>query len=176
MRIGFGRVLPLLGLLLAASCGPGKNEFAPACPVPYVPKQIGDLARYRSATQEPRDMIVRARIFDIPGKCAPGDKGKVVATTTVAMEVFRGPAMEGRSFTLPVFLAITDTGSVIDEVDIPLIVAFPSGQDSVRVQTPPKEIELPVTVQKTAASYGLVAGFRLTPEELAAARHARPKQ
>ena len=175
MRIGFGRVIPLLALLLAASCGPGKNEFAPVCPVPYIPKQIGDLARYKSATQEPRDLIVRAHIFDIPGKCAPGDKGKVVATMTVALDVARGPALEGRSYTLPLFLAITDTGAITDEVDIPLIVTFPSGQDSVRVQTPPKEIELPVTVQKTAASFGLVAGFRLTPEEVAAVRRVRPK-
>ena len=168
------RAAGLLALLLLDACGPGRNEFAPFCPVPDIPKQIGELARYRGASRDPRDLIVRARIFDLPGQCKAGEeKFKVVATAIVAIEVARGPAMEGRVYTLPVFLAVTDASAIYDEIDIPLVVEFPSGLDAVRVTTPAKDIELPVSVARTAAAYGLVAGFRLTPDEIAAARRAR---
>lgn len=169
-------LVPLVVPLLAASCGPGRNEFAPFCPVPDIPRQIGELTRYRGGSGQPADLIVRARIFDVSGDCKPGKaKNQVLATAAVALEVSRGPAMDGRLYTLPVFLAVTDAQAIYDEAEIPLIVEFPPGVEGIKVRTPPRDIDLPVSVRRTAATYALIAGFRLTPEEIAAVRRRTTK-
>jgi hypothetical protein len=37
-------------------------------------------------------------------------------------------------------------------------------------------MEIPITPQKTAAAYGIVAGFQLTPEEIAIWRRDNPRR
>ena len=93
-----------------------RNTFAPACPVPGLVRPLAELTRYRGASQDIRDLVVRARIVDVVGKCKPGDdSGTVVATAQVVIEAMRGPAMQGTPSTLPVFVAVTDAGAIRDK-------------------------------------------------------------
>jgi hypothetical protein len=50
-------------------------------------------------------------------------------------------------------------------------VEFPSNLDRVAVTSPEIELILPVTQTKSAAAYARIAGFQLSPEELATNRH-----
>jgi hypothetical protein len=159
-----------------ASCGPAQNEFAPACPVPGLVKPLSELARYRSASQDLPDLVVRSRIVDIAGKCQKGDdKNTVVVHVQVVVDVTRGPAMQGDAIALPVFVAITDADVVQDKKLFYLPVEFPSNVDTARAASPEIRMEIPVTPQKSAAAFGVIAGFQLTPEEVAAWRRSNPR-
>jgi hypothetical protein len=56
-----------------------------------------------------------------------------------------------------------------------LPVEFPPNVDTARAASPEIRMEIPVTTQKTAAAYGVIAGFQLTPEEFAAWRRNNPR-
>jgi hypothetical protein len=169
----FGIVPPLLIALALASCGSEKNQFAPACPAPGLVKPLAELDRYRAGSQDLRDLIVRARIIDINGKCEPGDTQRTVVTTVqVVIEVVRGPAMAGLDYDLPVFVAVTDgeSGAILDKTLFTLPVEFVRNVDLARATSEDVRMEIPVTPEKSGAAYGVIAGFQLSPEEVAAWR------
>jgi hypothetical protein len=168
---------PVLLTLILASCGPGKGQFAPVCPVPALVKPLAELSRYRGASTDIRELVVRARIVDISGNCEPGDTANTVVTTAqVVVDVARGPAMQGDTISLPVFVAITDAGAVYDKTLFWLPVQFPPNVDTARATSKEVRMEIPVTPQKTAAAYGIIAGFQLTPEEIAIWRRNNPRR
>jgi hypothetical protein len=49
---------------------------------------------------------------------------------------------------------------------------FPPNVDRLTMSSPEIDIDFPVSKSKTAAAYSVIAGFQLTPDELAANRHA----
>ena len=174
MRI---RVAAALTIVLAlASCGPARNQFAPACPVPGLVGPLTDIARYRGASRDVRDLIVRAKVVDIVGKCEPGDTDDTVVTTaSVVVEATRGLAMQGDSIGLPVFIAVTDGGAIRDKTLFEMPVVFPRNVDTARAASKEIRMEIPVTPQKSGAAYSVIGGFQLTPEEVAAWRRDHPR-
>lgn len=163
----FAMLLPLL-----AGCGPDKNVFAPPCPTPSFVKPLADLTRYRpGGSQDFLDQELTAKMIRINGACEDGGKDKLNTTVTVTLEVQRGPAMQGREADLTVFVAVTDADAVRDKQLYPVHVRFPPNQDIVPVVSPPIEMTFPVSPSKSGAAYGIIAGFQLTPEEMAANRH-----
>lgn len=167
----FKRALVLSCLALSLSgCGPGRNQFAPTCPVPRIVAPLADLTRYSSPNlRDVTDLVVHARIDSLNGNCTPGaDNSTVAATVQVGLTVQRGPAMKGRDVDLPVFLAVTLGNDVRDKRIFQVHVAFPPNVDRVPLTSPPIELAFPVSGSVTGASYSLIAGFQLTPDELAA--------
>jgi hypothetical protein len=162
-------VVPAL-LLALGSCGPAPNQFAPACPVPGLVRPLAELARYRGASRDARDLIVRARVVDITGKCEAGDAGTVVTTVQVVVDATRGPAMEGDGIGLPLFVAVTESGAILDKTVFDLAVQFGKNVDNGRTSSKEVRMEIPVTPQKSGAAYGVIGGFQLTAGEVAAWR------
>jgi hypothetical protein len=169
-------VLALTAFALA-SCGPGKGQFAPACPTPGLVTPLAELSRYRGASTDLRELVIRARVVDITGTCEPGDDANtVVVHTQVVVEATRGPAMQGDAISLPVFVAITDSGTIYDKTLFWLPVTFKPNVDTARGTGQEVRMEIPVTPKISAAAYGIIGGFQLTPEEIAIWRHDHPRQ
>jgi hypothetical protein len=167
-----------LPALLAAlsGCGPGRNEFAPVCPVPRLERTLADVTRYAGdgRSHDLTDMVIQARIVTVGGECHAGDdKSLLPATVHIGMTVLRGPAMNGREADLDVFLAVTEGEAVRDKRIFPVHVVFPPNVDRLTMSSPDITLSLPVSANKTGASYGIISGFQLSPEELAANRAAQ---
>lgn len=172
----FGVVALLLVALILVSCSSQRNVFAPACPTPGLVRPLAELARYQGGSRDIRDLIVRARIIDITGKCEPGDDSNTVVThVQVVVESARGPAMQAEGIALPVFVAVTDTGAIRDKILFEVPVVFPRNVDTARAAGQEIRMEIPVTPQKSGAAYGIIAGFQLTPAEVAAWRRDNPR-
>jgi hypothetical protein len=168
---------PVLVGLFAASCGPGKGQFAPACPTPGLVRPLTELSRYRGSSTDLRELVIRARIVDITGNCEPGDNANTVVThAQVMIEATRGPAMQGDAIQLPVFVAVTDSGTIYDKTLFWLPVTFTQNIDTARASGKEVRMEIPVTAQKSAAAFGIIAGFQLTPEEVAIWHRDNPGQ
>jgi hypothetical protein len=173
----------LVGLTASlAGCGPAKDQFAPACPRADLLWQAADLTRYRdeaaTATQDIRNLELSARIMAVQGKCEAGDDAKhIAADITVFIQYTRGPAMQGRAANVPFFLAITQGEQIDTEKLYMTQVVFPTNVDQVTLGSQPVHMVFPVSSTKSGAAYTVLAGFQLTPDELAYNRRhaaARP--
>ena len=161
----FAALLPLV-----SACAPERDQFPPACPGTAFLTPTADLAVFRPGS-DGRDLtalVVGGRMQGIQGKCAPGSKKNTVeATVTVAAEITRGPAMSGNSADVPIYVAVTEGDRILDKHVYTLRATFPSNGDRVTVNTPGVFMVLPVSSTKTAAAYSILAGFQLTPGQLA---------
>jgi hypothetical protein len=172
---------PLLATAVAllAGCGPGKDEFAPVCPVASPLWQAADITRYRDETakyQDIRDLILSGHIVAIPAKCSAGDKkNQLAADVSVTIQLTRGPAMQGRQTDVPLFLAVVENGQILDKRVMQGHFVFPEGLDQITWTGDPVHMVFPISAAKTGAAYTVLAGFQLTPEELAVNRaHGSP--
>jgi hypothetical protein len=172
--------LLVTALALLAGCGLGKDEFPPVCPVASPLWQAADLNRYRdestAANEDARDLILTGQIVGIPAKCAPGDnKNQLAADVSITIQLTRGPAMQGRETDVPLFLAVAEGDRILDKQVFPQHFVFPNGLDQVTWSSNPIHLVFPITASKTGAAYTVLAGFQLTPAELALNR-ARARQ
>lgn len=158
--------LPVL-LLPLFGCGPGRNQFAPACPVAQLVPALADLTRFNGAGRDLTDLIVQARVIGVNGTCAPGSEGTLAASVSITIDVHRGPGMGGREVDIPVFVAVSRGEEVLDKQLLPVRVAFPQNVDRVRMTSKPIDLTLPVGEGVSGPSYRVIAGFQLTPEEMA---------
>ncbi len=166
-------VILLVGLpTLLAGCGPAKDEFPPVCPRAGLVWQAADLSRYRdesaAATQDLRDLMLSARIMAIQGQCKAGDNAKqLAAEVAVTVRYTRGPAMQGRSADVQLFVAAAENGNILDKAVYQTHVAFPPNVDEVTLTSAPVHMVFPVSPSKSGAAYTVLTGFQLTPDELA---------
>lgn len=167
------RVLPALLLLPLAACGPEKNQFAPQCPNPRLVPQLADIVSVagNGPGHDITDLMYQGRITGINGTCKPGDNPDQLDTTvTVTLSVQRGPAMKGREVDLPLFVAVTEGQAVRDKKMIPVHVPFPPNVDRLTFTSPEINMTIPVSAEKNGLAYDIIAGFQLTPDQLAATR------
>lgn len=159
-------LLPLL-----TDCGPKRNEFAPPCPQAAYLADAAELNRYRpgaaSGGNDVTDLILHGRVAGLSGACKPGDTNdKVAVSLSVVLELTRGPAMVGRATDVEYFVAITDGNSILDKRVFTSHVEFPDNVDHAGFQSGEIDLALPVSATKSAAAYGVLVGFQLTPDEL----------
>jgi hypothetical protein len=167
-------LLPLL-----AGCGPARNQFAPACPRPFFLADAADLDIWRPGSAPGRahdltDLVLHARIVGVNGSCREGDtKDRLATAVNVAVELTRGPAMEGRETDVPVFVAVTDGDTILDKQVYLMHATFPPNVDRVTLTPGETDLALPVSPTKSGAAYTILAGFQLTPDQLEQNRRRR---
>lgn len=162
-------------MLLLFGCGPAKDEFAPQCPSARLIPALADITRNSGPgpTHDITDLVLQGRVVAVNGSCSEGETATALpAKVQVSMSFQRGPAMAGREADVPVFLAVTEGNTVRDKKVYPLHLVFPPNVDQMTVTTPEIDMDLPVSSDKTGAAYSIIAGFQLTPAELAANRQA----
>ncbi len=176
------RAIPLAVMLPAlvglTSCGPARNQFAPACPGASLLPQAADLNRYRASPHgsghDLTDLILQARVVKVAGTCEPGPNAHTLdATVKVTMEVSRGPAAQGRTADVTYFVAVAEGDRILDKHVLADRVAFPANLDRVYLVSDPVDMQLPVSPEKSGAAYTVWVGFQLTPAEMAQQAPAR---
>ena len=178
MSLRFSTVLGVCALVLLPclfGCGQTRNTFAPACPSPRLIPALADLSRYAGPGpgHDITDLVLQARVVAVNGSCEPGDEAnQLAAKVQVSLSLQRGPAMKGREADVPVFLAVTEGEDVRDKKVYALHLMFPPNVDRITITSPDIDLLLPVSASTTGASYGIIAGFQLTPDELASNRQA----
>lgn len=183
----FARQLAVAGPLLAfasltlTGCDSDPDRFAPPCPQPSIPRDLGDLHRFRgigqaggqTAGRDITDSILDGRITGLEGTCVRDTRAVTVATISVGLELTRGPASNTRAADVAYFVAVSDGDAILDKRVYTLHAEFPPNTEHLRLAGDEVELRLPTTEKKTAAAYRVSVGFQLTPAELAANR-ARP--
>ena len=154
------------GLLLLSGCGGGEGDFAPPCPRPSIPRDFNDLHRFRGAGRDITDSVLEGRITGLSGSCKRTGDNTVTATISVSLELTRGPAAPGREADVGYFVAVTQGERILDKQVFRLRAEFPANTDRLRLTGDEVELKLPVTPDRTAATYQVLVGFDLSPAEL----------
>jgi hypothetical protein len=165
----------LLAALLPAlsECGPARNQFAPPCPGRAILGDAADLDLYRGsgasgAAHDLTDLVLRGRIIGIQGSCKEGDrKNQLAVEVSVRVELTHGPAMTEREVDVPVFIAVAEGAAILDKGVYNMHIVFPSNIDRVTPSLVGINLSLPVTPTKSGAAYTILAGFQLTPDQIA---------
>jgi hypothetical protein len=166
--------IPVL-LLTLFGCGPDRNAFAPVCPTAGIVPALADVTRYAGPgpAHDLTDLEFQARVASVSGKCQAGSEKSILsASVLVSISVQRGPAMRGREADVPVFLAVTEGDTVRDKKVFQVHLIFPPNVDRLTITSPEIDLDLPVSPSKSGASYAVIAGFQLSPDELATNRRA----
>ena len=171
------RAFPLAALLpvlaLGACVGPGRDEFAPACPIARPLPEAEHLRRYRDPNspdgQDPSQLVVSGLLLGVDGKCRPGDNAhQLHATMTVRMRLDRGPAAPPGGVDIPYFIAVADGTHMLSRQVFVTHVAFPADSGRVVLTSAPVAVMLPVGPTRSGAAYTIWVGFQLTPAEVKA--------
>jgi hypothetical protein len=167
-------VLALAGAAALAACS-SPDVFAPACPQLGIVQPGADMVRYVGTGRDLTDLVLDAHVVSVPGSCHWANKAhtKVEAKVQVAFGLARGPAMPGRSVTLPYFFAVAENDTIYDEQDYTLHAEFPANTDRISVTSPEVSMLFPVSANKSAAAYRIWVGFRLSRGEFDAYRTQR---
>jgi hypothetical protein len=157
----------LLTVVALAGCGgPDPDRFAPACPVPSIPRDLGDLHLFRGTGRDITDVILDGRITGIQGSCTRDTAAVVVTTINVGMVLTRGPANTSRTADISYFVAVSDGDTILDKRIYTLRAEFPPNTERLRLDGDQIDLRLPITAQKTAAAYRISVGFQLTPAQV----------
>ena len=155
---------------LLAACGPARNEFPPTCPRPAILAEAADFDRYRGDGAGPHDLTeleLHGHIVGVKGSCMlPGGQRALSVSVSVIVELTRGPAMQGRSAEVNYFVTELQGNDIIDKQSLVSTVAFPPNVDRMTLQSGDLNLALPITPEKTGASYTVLVGFQLTPAEM----------
>jgi hypothetical protein len=154
--------------LLAAGCGDNADKFAPPCPSLALLKDAADMTRFDAHGHDVTDMEVSARLVAVPASCQPGaDARHVAAKIQVAMSLTRGPALVGRTVTVPYLVTVAEGNNIIDQKAYSITTTFAANVDQMNVTDAEIPMAFPITRQKSAAAYTIYVSFRLTPDQLA---------
>ena len=155
----------LAALLLLAGCDQ-PDAFPPACPSLARAKEFAEAIRFAGSGRDVTDMVLSARIAEVPAQCKRENSRAVRATLRVGVDITRGPAAAGRSAELGYFVAVTEGDRVLEEQDYTIRGTFPPNVDKVSVLGQEISLIFPVTSDKPASAYKIYVAFRLTPAEL----------
>lgn len=161
-------LLPLL-----SGCGPSRDEFAPACPAAQLAPPTDQVVIYRpnSSGHDLINQVLQGQVAAIHGQCRNGSaKGTLDLAVSVTFDFVRGPAMQGNSVSVPVFIAVTEGDHILDKRVYAVDAAFPANVQRVSRTSTPVEMRLPLEKGKSGAAYTVLAGFQLTRDQLAASR------
>ncbi|MDE2582903.1 MAG: hypothetical protein KGL52_14815 [Rhodospirillales bacterium] len=172
------RTLPLAALLpvlaaLGGCGGPGRDQFAPACPEAR-PMPVADhLRRYRTPNQpdgrDVPDLEYTGLVVGVAGSCRNGGKpDEVDATLKVRLQLDRGPAFPAGGVDVPYVVVVASGSRILSRHTFSNHVVIPPATPKVILTSDPIAIALPVKRAASAAGYTIWVGFNLTKDEFSA--------
>jgi len=177
-----GRAALAAAALVAGGCGlvaggAGQSEARRLeCPAIAGTAETSDLRRYRSAAgRDLTDLVVEARLVAVSGRCEPIERRRDGVRVALAptIEVTRGPAAQGRSLSLPYFVAVADAAGRIPAKQVfDVAVDFPANRSRLRLAGEEVTVDLPLNPGERASDFTVLVGFQLSGEELATNRRA----
>ena len=120
-------------------------------------------------------MVIDGHITGVSGTCTRADRHHLEVMVTTALRLVRGPAAHGDIGSIPIFLAVSQDGRMLDKQIYQVVPDFPRNADTLRLTTDPVRLVLPIGPDKPGSIYDVVVGFQLTANEVALNRQRGPR-
>ena len=152
---------------------PASLTLAPLqnCPQTAILQQAQAVTLFLPGRSDIAAQVSTVRMSGISGACTQdGKHGALNVRFTVNFTANNGPADEGRSITVPWFVAITQGDRIIEKQVLQVKLAFNGNMSVATAQSKPVKIEVPDTPE--SAGLEILTGFKMTAAQLAyAAAH-----
>jgi len=148
----------------AAEANPGP------CPRAFALFDASRMAEFRGDGAERFENVgFTGEISKVRSLCRYFADRPIDADLTIDFDLGRGPAAGSDTATYNYFVAVTRKNiDVIEKVNFPLTVTFPTGQDRVSVTETIDQIQIPRANDTTSGeNYEIIVGFLVTPEQRA---------
>lgn len=160
----------LAGVMVLAACGQEKDDIRLqeiSCPNVAVPPYGRALVQWQGGGHDVTNLAYRVSIADATGSCTRVEGRPVLtARITVSLAAVRGPALKGRSISVPYFVAVVHKGTIIDKQDYVASGVFPDNTESMTLTGQPVSMTLPILGPFDGSSYTIETGMQLTQEQL----------
>ncbi len=173
MRWKFVSTSGVIGLALTVAGCTMFSDPPPPCPRASV---LGDAARLvRFQAGEGRDLtdVEHEAEIAVVGLACDYDDDEVVNEVTIQVAAIRGPAARGSETEMSYFVAyIHGERGIQEKAVFTSAITFKEGRRRGGVQEE-VEVVIPITAKAQGPEYEIIAGFQLTPEQLAYNRSQR---
>jgi hypothetical protein len=165
-------LLPLLG------CNTPDAAQAPLCPSVGVLLQASSVTRLRPGASDPSGALLTANMSQAALACDyDAEDRRVVANIDIPITVTRGPAGAGVGpQALDYFVSVVDVdGTILSKRNFQRVVDL-GNRDSFTITERVTGTTLTIPMGRTPPQYQVIAGFQLTPAEVAYNQRPRAPQ
>lgn len=136
------------------------------CPQTAILAQAQSMTLFLPGRSDIASMVSTARLSNIAGSCSYNKKRNALEIAfKLTFTATNGPANHGQDITLPWFTAITYGDNILRKKDYQTTLHFDGNLSTATTTT--KTINIEVPARETSADLSILAGFQMTPEQLA---------
>jgi hypothetical protein len=160
------RRLPVLGLaLLAAGCS---NRIL-VCPVPAILADTANITVMRPGTvPDLANELYTVHLIDADSDCVVNNRTAIVKSSlTLTFRATRAPTREAARYSVPYFVVATEGSKIFAKRAYTLTVEFAPGAATATIKQSPDDTAIQIENGKLPWNYQLMAGFQLTPAQIA---------
>jgi hypothetical protein len=155
----------LLGLLAASCTSNKKLEYCPG--TSSVLDAVVATQFRNGATMDAANALYTAKIADVTGSCSFDKKGKTSnSDVDISFTATRASGGEAAQYTVPYFIAVTQSNRVITREERSVTIAFESGATTASAEDKVSDIALVTDGQLKPYDYQILVGFKLTKQQL----------
>ena len=162
-----------LAALILSGCAPEKKAEI-TCPKIMAAPGADTIALFGPGGHAAKDVVVAGKIDDLGARCRR-DKVGIAVNAEIRFYAERA-RMDVKDATFPYFVALVDPDEhVVVEEGFTLPFPFLPGESYRRLPSEKITVHLPVKTLSQGDTYTVLVGFRLTPDQIAFNRSARPQ-
>ena len=162
------RLVPLGALLLVMGC----SQRITVCPVPAILADTQSLTVFRPGTMpDPANELFTISLVNSEGDCTFNTKDSLVtASLELTFRATRTPTNERVTYSVPYFVAIHEGARIYAKRLYTLKFSFAPGAATTVIKQAPADVRVQVANGKLPWNYQELAGFQMTPDQLAYAK------
>jgi hypothetical protein len=140
------------------------------CPQVAVLQQAQTLTAFLPGHSDVASQLTTAQVTGVAGSCELEDNNQLLVKFQAGFTASNGPANNGKTLTLPFFVAIANGDDIVAKTDYTIAMPFNGNASTVQATSKPIKVEL--ANDHASKSIQVLVGFELTPDQLSyAASH-----
>jgi hypothetical protein len=170
MRFSLSR-LALAGVLLLPILGCSTKIVI--CPVPAILADTQSVTFFRPGTApDLANELYTVSLINAEGDCTYSTaKNLVKASLDLTFRATRTPQATAATYNVPYFVVVTENAKIYSKRIVHLKFTFAPGASTATINQSPDDISLRVSNGKLPWNYEELAGFQMTPEQIAYAKN-----
>jgi hypothetical protein len=155
----------VLSLTALSACADDTQPAPMFCPQVAVLQQAQTLTAFLPGRSDVASQVTTAQITGVAGSCALEEKkNQLLVNFQAGFSASNGPANNGKTLTLPFFVAIANGDNIISKSDY--TIALPFNGNSSTTQATSKPIKVELANDHASKSIEILVGFEMTQDQL----------
>jgi hypothetical protein len=143
------------------------------CPVPAILADTQSVTFFRPGTApDMANELYTVSLVDAQGDCTyNASQNLVKASLDLTFRATRAPQAQAATYSVPYFVAVTENAKIYNKRILYLKFTFAPGASTATINQSPNDFQLHVSNGKLPWNYEEMAGFQMTPDQIAYARN-----